>query len=87
LSALRTGREGLRYFFQPPVAVAGDWKAEVVDAFGRTLASRDLGKVLEGESVVFNGLRLSPGWYFLRHTASGSSQEIVQRIYVRSEAQ
>lgn len=86
LSALRAGRDGLRYFFQPPVAVAGDWKAEVVDAFGRTLDTKNLGKVMTGESVDFNGLRLAPGLYFLRHTASGSSQEYVQRIYVRPEA-
>lgn len=87
LSALRTGRDGLRYFFQPAVAVAGDWKAEVVDAFGRTLESKNLGKVQTGKSVDFNDLRLTAGWYFLRHTASGSSQEYVQRIYVRPEAQ
>jgi endoglucanase len=86
LSALRAGRDGLRYFFQPPVAVAGDWKAEVVDAFGRTLDTKNLGKVMTGVSVDFNGMRLSPGLYFLRHTAGGSSQEYVQRIYVRPEA-
>jgi hypothetical protein len=86
LSAVRTGRDGLRYFFRPPTAVAGDWKAEVLDAFGRTLEQRNLGRVLDGRSVDFSGLRLSPGWYFLRHTAGGSSRELIHRIYVKPGA-
>ena len=85
LRAVRTDREGLRYFFTPPAALAGDWKAEVLDAFGRNLAAKPLGKVREGKSVEFAGLRLGPGWYFLRHSASGSSREFFHRIYVRPE--
>lgn len=85
LGALRTGRDGLHYFFQPPIAAAGEWKAEVLDAFGRTLDSRNLGKIGAGQSVDFSGLRMVPGWYFLRHSVVGTSREFVQRIYVKPE--
>lgn len=83
LAAVRAGRDGLRYFFQPPEAAAGDWKAEVVDVFGRTLEQRNLGKVMGGISVEFPSLRLAPGWYFLRHSADGVARDYISRIYVR----
>jgi hypothetical protein len=85
LGAVRAGRDGLHYFFQPPIAAAGEWKAEILDAFGRTLDARNLGKIVTGQAVDFSGLRLGPGWYFLRHSVSGSAREFVHRIYVKPE--
>jgi endoglucanase len=86
LGALRAGRDGLHYFFQPPIAAAGEWKAEILDAFGRTLDAKNLGIIGSGQSVDFSGLHLGPGWYFLRHSVSGTSREFVYRIYVKPEA-
>lgn len=85
LGAVRAGRDGLHYFFQPPIAAAGEWKAEILDAFGRTLDTRNLGAIVGGQSVDFSGMHLGPGWYFLRHSVSGSSREFVHRIYVKPE--
>lgn len=85
LAAVRAGKDGLRYFFQPAKAVSGAWTAEVLDVFGRVLDTRSLGRIEGGKSVEFPGLRLVPGWYFLRHSAEGVSREHLHRIHVGAE--
>ncbi len=83
LSGIDAGRQGLSYSFLPPAAQAhASWTAEVLDVFGRVLASRPLGRIESAQAVAFPGLHLSPGWYFLRHAAEGSTREYIHRIQV-----
>lgn len=79
-AAVRADRQGLSYVFIPPAA-SGAWKAEVLDASGRVLAAKDLGRIHGSTGVDFPGLRLEPGTYFLRHSAEGFPGEIVHRVH------
>ena len=80
LSQLAAGKDGLSYSFHPPASLPGPWSAEVLDVFGRVLATRSLGRLGQAKAVAFPGLQPVPGWYFLRHVRGGRSREYIHRI-------
>lgn len=82
ITLLPSPPDGLAYAFQPPAGIGGPWTVEVMDVFGRVLAARPLGRLQAGRTVVIPGLRLRPGWYFLRHAAEGWNREWIHRIQV-----
>jgi endoglucanase len=74
--------QGHSYYFVPPAEA--NWTLEVTDLFGRVLGKKGLGKIGLSTWIDLKGMNLSPGLYFLRHTASDYRGDSIQRIRIES---
>jgi endoglucanase len=77
---LNADKDGFSYHFRPAEGSPKAWTAEIMDIFGRVLAVRSLDQNPGGKAFRMPGLRLGPGLYFIRHTATGEKREYIHRI-------